>query len=124
MCQAPESLALISDDELEWPEGTRVGTKAFVRQALKLAAAAARPEPKMESAAPATGLSLAALVCGVYFFIVAGTAATSDDVVTAFQGSLTEAFGWKSAVKFDFVDIGAELDRHKIRHLFPVEVST
>ena len=68
VCQAPESLALISDDELEWPEGTRVGTKAFVRQALKLAAAAARPEPKMESAAPATGLCLAVLVCGVYIF--------------------------------------------------------
>ena len=43
-------------------------------------------------------------------FVVAGTAATSDDVVTAFQDSLTKAFGWKSAVKFDFVDIGAELD--------------
>ena len=68
VCQAPESLALIYDDELEWPEGTRVGTKAFVRQALKLAAAAARPEPKMESAAPATGLSLAVLVCGVYIW--------------------------------------------------------
>ena len=58
------------------------------------------------------------------YFVVAGTAATSDDVVTAFEESLTEAFGWKSAVKFDFVDIGAELDRHKIRHIFPVEVST
>ena len=65
VCQAPESLALISDDELEWPEGTRVGTKAFVRQALKLAAAAARPEPERESAAPGTGLFLAMLVCGV-----------------------------------------------------------
>ena len=65
VCQAPESLALISDDELEWPEGTRVGTKAFVRQALKLVAAAARPEPKMESAAPGTGLVLAMLVCNV-----------------------------------------------------------
>ena len=56
--------------------------------------------------------------------VVAGTTATSNDVVTAFQESLTEAFGWKSAVKFDFVDIGAELDRHKIRHFFPVEAST
>ena len=62
--------------------------------------------------------------CFIKDFVVAGTAATSDDVVTAFQESLTEAFGWKSAVKFDFVDIGAELDRHKIRHIFPVEVST
>ena len=65
VCQAREPFALISDDELEWPEGTRVGTKAFVRQALKLAAAAARPEQKMESAAPGTGLFLAVLVCGV-----------------------------------------------------------
>ena len=47
----------------------------------------------------------------------------SDDVVARFQESITEAFGWKSAIKFDFVDIGAELDRHKIRHLFPVEAS-
>ena len=27
-------------------------------------------------------------------------------------------------MEFDFVDIGAELDGHKIRHIFPVEVST
>ena len=33
--------------------------------------------------------------------------------MTRFQESLTEAFGWTSAVKFDFVDIGAELDAEK-----------
>ena len=92
-----------------------------------MVAAAARPEQGIDSTAPVAGLSLTVFVCVAQiflFFFVAGTAVTSDDVVTRCQESLTEAFGLNSAVKFDFVDIGAELDRHKIRHMSPVEAST
>ena len=53
----------------------------------------------------------------------ARASAVSDDVVARFQESISDAFGWKSAIKFAFVDIGAELDRHQIRIIFPVEVS-
>ena len=101
-----------------------LGTKAFVRAALRKAAALAKPTLSEERVVPTTGPILYNCVFCFHLPLCAGASAATEDVATRFQEAITEAFGWKSGVKFEFVDIGAELEKRKLRDLFPVEVST
>ena len=116
-------MGLIEDDEIEWPKGTVLSTKAFVRAALRKAAALAKPTLSEERVVPTTGPILYDYLFCFHLPLCAGANAATEDVATRFQESIIEAFGWKSGVKFEFIDIGAELEKRKLRDLFPVEVS-